>query len=70
MEEFSFFRSIMIFLLAAVIMVPIAQKIRLGVVLEYLLTGIVIGPFVLGFIRNVDEIMHFAELGRFFDVFN
>ena len=70
MEEFSFFRSIMIFLLAAVIMVPIAQKIRLGVVLEYLLTGIVIGPFVLGFIRNVDEIMYFAELGRFFDVFN
>lgn len=69
MEEFSSFRSIMIFLLAGVIMVPIAQKIRLGAVLGYLLTGIVIGPFVLGFIRNVDEIMHFAELGVVFLMF-
>jgi len=69
MEEFSSFRSIMIFLLAGVIMVPIAQKIRLGAVLGYLLTGIVIWPFVLGFIRNVDEIMHFAELGVVFLMF-
>lgn len=69
MEEFSSFRSIMIFLLAGVIMVSIAQKIRLGAVLGYLLTGIVIGPFVLGFIRNVDEIMNFAELGVVFLMF-
>lgn len=44
-------------------------KIRLGAVLGYLLAGIIIGPFVLGFIRNVNDILHFSELGVVFLMF-
>jgi len=40
----------MVYLAAAVIMVPIAKKLGLGSVLGYLLAGVVIGPAVMGFI--------------------
>ncbi|WP_277850317.1 glutathione-regulated potassium-efflux system protein KefB [Moellerella wisconsensis] len=69
MGELNLVDSIIIFLCAGVIMVPIAQKIRLGAVLGYLLAGILIGPFVLGFIHNVDDILHFSELGVVFLMF-
>lgn len=52
-----------IFLAAAVLAVPVSRWLRLGAVLGYLAAGIVIGPFVLGLIRQVDGILHFAELG-------
>ena len=53
-----------IFLLAAVITVPIAKRLRLGAVLGYLCAGILIGPFALGLAGDkVSDIMHFAELG-------
>ncbi|MEM1077553.1 MAG: cation:proton antiporter [Pseudomonadota bacterium] len=52
-----------IFLLAAVIAVPLAVRLGLGSVLGYLLAGIVIGP-VLGLIgSDVNELQHFAEFG-------
>ncbi|MFW6259400.1 MAG: monovalent cation:proton antiporter-2 (CPA2) family protein [Tangfeifania sp.] len=54
----------MIYLLAAVISVPLAKKLGLVSVLGYLLAGIVIGPFVLGLVGNeAGEVMHFAEFG-------
>lgn len=53
-----------IFLLAAVISVPIAKRLGLGSVLGYLLAGVAIGPFALGLVgHNVENIMHFAEFG-------
>lgn len=69
MDELNLFESVIIFLCAGVVMVPIAQKIRLGAVLGYLLAGIMIGPFVFGFIRNVDDILHFSEMGVVFLMF-
>lgn len=52
-----------IFLLAAVIAVPLAVRLGLGSVLGYLLAGIVIGP-VLGLVgSDVGELQHFAEFG-------
>nr|WP_314267859.1 glutathione-regulated potassium-efflux system protein KefB [uncultured Moellerella sp.] len=69
MQELNLFDSIIIFLCAGVIMVPVAQKLRLGAVLGYLLAGIAIGPFVFGFIRNVEDILHFSELGVVFLMF-
>ncbi|MEM6398577.1 MAG: monovalent cation:proton antiporter-2 (CPA2) family protein [Bacteroidota bacterium] len=54
----------MIYLMAAVVVVPLAQKLGLGSVLGYLIAGIIIGPFLLGFIgEEGDELLHFAEFG-------
>lgn len=56
-------QSGVIFLGAAVVAVPIAQRLGLGSVLGYLLAGVAIGPWGLGLISDVDEILHFAEFG-------
>ncbi len=59
-----FFLLALIYLLAAVISVPIARKIGLGSVLGYLLAGIIIGPFVLGWVgQDQEDVLHFAEFG-------
>lgn len=58
-----FLSSSVVFLAAAVIAVPIAQRAGLGTVLGYLLAGVAIGPWGLGLIRDVEAIMHFAEFG-------
>ncbi|KAB2823204.1 glutathione-regulated potassium-efflux system protein KefB [Aliivibrio finisterrensis] len=52
-----------IFLAAAVITVPLAQRFGLGAVLGYLLAGIAIGPWGLQLISDVDAILHFSEFG-------
>ncbi|WP_239022573.1 glutathione-regulated potassium-efflux system protein KefB [Candidatus Profftia lariciata] len=49
--------------------VTIAQRIGIGTVLGFLITGIIIGPWGLGFIRDVDAILHFSELGVVFLLF-
>ena len=53
-----------IYLLAAVVSVPLAKRLGLGSVLGYLLAGVVIGPFALGFVgQESGDVMHFAEFG-------
>lgn len=52
-----------IYLAAAIIAVPIAKRLGLGSVLGYLLAGILIGPFLLGFVGDQTNVMHFAEFG-------
>jgi len=60
----SFFFQAMIYLAAAVIMVPIAKKLALGSVLGYLLAGVLIGPACFRFIGvEGHDLMHFAEFG-------
>jgi CPA2 family monovalent cation:H+ antiporter-2 len=53
-----------IFLMAAVIAVPIAARLGLGSVLGYLAAGILIGP-VFGLVgtSETEDILHFAEFG-------
>ncbi|MCW4468045.1 monovalent cation:proton antiporter-2 (CPA2) family protein [Flavobacterium sp. MFBS3-15] len=59
-----FFFQALIYLAAAVICVPIAKKLGLSSILGYLFAGIIIGPYVLGFIgQEGQDIMHFAEFG-------
>jgi glutathione-regulated potassium-efflux system ancillary protein KefC len=55
--------SSLIYLAAAVIAVPLARAFGLGSVIGYVAAGIVIGPWGLGLVRDVQEILHFAELG-------
>ncbi|CAM3057246.1 glutathione-regulated potassium-efflux system protein KefB [Vibrio neptunius] len=61
--ENDFLQSCIIFLTAAVVAVPLAQRLGLGSVLGYLLAGIIIGPWGLGLISDVEAILHFAEFG-------
>ncbi|SJN58422.1 Glutathione-regulated potassium-efflux system protein KefC [Vibrio gazogenes] len=58
-----FLQSGAVFLTAAAIAVPVAQRAGLGSVLGYLLAGVAIGPWGLGLISDVDAILHFAEFG-------
>ncbi|CAM3337004.1 MULTISPECIES: glutathione-regulated potassium-efflux system protein KefB [Yersinia] len=69
MEGSALLTAILLFLFAAVVAVPIAQRLGIGAVLGYLIAGIAIGPWGLGFIRDVDEILHFSELGVVFLMF-
>jgi glutathione-regulated potassium-efflux system ancillary protein KefC/glutathione-regulated potassium-efflux system protein KefB len=52
-----------IFLAAAVVAVPIFRRLKLGAVLGYLAAGLAIGPWGLQLVTNVENILHFAELG-------
>ncbi|WP_251359619.1 monovalent cation:proton antiporter-2 (CPA2) family protein [Kangiella sp. TOML190] len=64
MDTESFLFKAFIFLVAAVIGVPVAKRLGLGSVLGYLLAGVVIGPFALGLVgKDAKDIMHFAEFG-------
>jgi monovalent cation:proton antiporter-2 (CPA2) family protein len=58
-----FLLQLFIFLAAAAIAVPLARKLGLGSVLGYLIAGIIIGPFGLSLIGDVEEVMHFTEFG-------
>lgn len=54
----------LIFLGAALLLVPLAKKLGLSSILGYLIAGILIGPYVLGFVGdNGEDIMHAAEFG-------
>jgi monovalent cation:proton antiporter-2 (CPA2) family protein len=53
----------LIYLLAAVIAVPLAKRLGLGSVLGYLVAGIIIGPSALRLVGDQTDVMHFAEFG-------
>ena len=55
--------ELLIFLAAAVLVVPVFKYLGFGAVLGYLCAGIAIGPFGLNLISDVESILHFAELG-------
>ncbi len=48
---------------AAVVSVPIAQRLGLGSVLGYLVAGVVVGPAVLGLVAAGEDVRHVAEFG-------
>jgi len=52
-----------LFLGASVIAVPLFSRFGLGSILGYLAAGLLIGPSVLGFVSNVENILHFSEFG-------
>ena len=58
-----YFLQAFIYLLAAVVAVPVAKRLGLGSVLGYLIAGLLIGP-VLGLVgEETNTIQHFAEFG-------
>src|SRR5579862_275786 len=52
-----------VFLLTAVLLVPLFQRLKLGAVLGYLGAGMLIGPWGLGMVGEVRSTMQFAEFG-------
>lgn len=61
-----FLANAILYILAAIICVPVAKKLGMGSVLGYLFAGILIGPYLLGFITNEgqgQDIMHATEFG-------
>ncbi|MGI9225273.1 MAG: monovalent cation:proton antiporter-2 (CPA2) family protein [Woeseiaceae bacterium] len=59
----------LIYLLAAVVCVPLSRRLGLGSVLGYLAAGIAIGPFGFAVVTDAEHILHFAELGVVFLLF-
>jgi monovalent cation:proton antiporter-2 (CPA2) family protein len=58
------FSQAIVYLVAAVLAVPIARRLGLGSALGYILAGVIIGPFVLGLVGEEGaDIRHFAEFG-------
>ena len=59
-----FFYQAFVYLLAAVVSVPVAKRLGLGSVLGYLLAGIAIGPWGLRLVGEEGaDVLHFAEFG-------
>ncbi|MFZ4689081.1 MAG: monovalent cation:proton antiporter-2 (CPA2) family protein [Polymorphobacter sp.] len=59
----AFLPEAVVFLGAAVVLVPLFIRFRLGAVLGYLAAGIIIGPSLLGLVRNPESVLQFAEFG-------
>lgn len=65
----SLLTSVLVFLAATVIAVPLFKRLKLGAILGYLVAGIVIGPSVLNLVSDPYTILHFAEMGVVFLLF-
>lgn len=63
MEDHGLLFNAFIYLLAAVIAVPLTKRLGFGAVLGYLIAGVVIGPWGLALIEDAQDILHFAEFG-------
>lgn len=55
--------QVTIFLGAALLLVPLGKRFGLATVLGYLITGILLGPYVLKVENDTESIMHLAEYG-------
>ncbi len=62
-ESSIFLQHSLVYLLAAVIAVPLSSRLGLGSVLGYLVAGAVIGPYVLDGVGDPTDVMHAAEFG-------
>ena len=59
----SFLIQATIFLLAAVVAVPVAARLGLGSVLGYLVAGMAIAPLLGPFVGDIEDLRHVAEFG-------
>ncbi|NQD91414.1 glutathione-regulated potassium-efflux system protein KefB [Pseudomonas sp. CrR25] len=62
-HEGNLLQTAVVFLLAAVLVVPVAKRLQLGAVLGYLLAGVLIGPAALRLIDDPAGVSHISELG-------
>ena len=65
----SLLQQTVIYLLAALITVPLSKRLGFGSILGYLAAGIVIGPYGIALVEDPEHVLHFAELGVVFLLF-
>ena len=70
MTEVVQLRDVLIILAAAVLVVPVVRALRASAVLGYLVAGVLIGPYGLDWIRDVEGTELLAEFGVVFLLFN
>ncbi|WP_081581761.1 monovalent cation:proton antiporter-2 (CPA2) family protein [Pararhodospirillum photometricum] len=58
-----------LFMVAALLTVPVFKRLGLGSVLGYLTAGLLLGPAVLALVPDVGAVLHFSELGVVFLLF-
>lgn len=63
MTDPGFLESALIYLAATVLAVPVFKRLGLGAVLGYLVAGMIIGPWALKLISDVEAIFKFSEFG-------
>jgi len=68
--ELSAFNHILLLLGIAILMVALFHYVKLPQILAYLVTGILIGPYSLGWLSNTEEIRFLAEFGLVFLLFS
>lgn len=61
--------EVVLLLAAAVVLVPLAKHLGLGAVLGYLAAGILVGPWALGLVTDVENIRRIGDLGVVFLLF-
>lgn len=67
--ELGFLREVVVFLIAAVVVVPIFERLKASPILGYLVVGALIGPFGLAVVDDVAGVHQLAELGVVFLLF-
>ena len=67
--ETHYLADILVLLAAAIIAIPVFQRLGLGSVQGYLAAASVVGPWGLGFIDQIEKVRHIAEFGVIFLLF-
>lgn len=70
MEAYHHLHDVLIFLLAAVVVVSIFRWLRISPIIGYLLAGVCIGPYALGFISEIEGTKILGEFGVVFLLFS
>ena len=69
MELNHFFNNIIVLFGAALVVIAVCQRIRVPAIAGFLITGMIVGPHGLGFIKETQTVETFADLGVVFLLF-
>ena len=63
MHTIPLLRDLVVLVAVAIPVVVLAHRLRVPTLVGFLLTGMVIGPHALGFVREVETVNELAEIG-------
>lgn len=63
MEVQQFLEQLLVYLAVALVIVPISLRLKFGSIIGYLTAGVLIGPSLIGFVKDPASVFHFAEFG-------